>query len=77
MKNIKTIAWMMATAIASMTVSACSSDDYEAAKPFTTDPVELNKLYVYGIDQSKPKSAEEGYKILFTNRHTIERPFPV
>ena len=66
MKNNKTIAWMMATAIASITVSACSSDDYEAAKPFTTDPVELNKLYVYGIDPSSTKLAEEGYKKLFT-----------
>ena len=45
MKKIKTIAWMMATAIASMTMTACSSDDYEPVKPFTTDPVELNKLY--------------------------------
>ena len=42
MKNFKTIAWMMATAIAGMTMTACSSDDYEPAKPFTTDPVELS-----------------------------------
>ena len=66
MKNIKTIAWMMAIAITNVTMTACSSDDYEPVKPFTTDPVELNKLYAYGIDQSATKSAEEGYKILFT-----------
>ena len=66
MKNFKTIAWMMATAIAGMTMTACSSDDYEPAKPFTTDPVELNKLYAYGIDPSATKLAEEGYKVLFT-----------
>ena len=47
MKNIKTIAWMMATAIASVTMTACSNDDYESVKPFTTDPIELNKLYAY------------------------------
>ena len=57
---------MMATAIASMTMTACSSDDYEPANPFTTAPVELNKLYAYGIEPSATKSAEEGYKILFT-----------
>ena len=65
-KNFKTIACMMATAIVSMTMTACSSDDYEPAKPFTTDPVELNKLYAYGIDPSTTKSAEEGHIILFT-----------
>ena len=56
----------MAIAITNVTMTACSSDDYEPAKPFTTDPVELNKLYAYGIDQSERKSAEEGYKVLFT-----------
>ena len=66
MKNIKTFVWMVATAIASMTMTACGSDDYEPAKPFTTDPVGFNKLYAYGIDQSATKSAEEGYKVLFT-----------
>lgn len=66
MKNIKAIAWMMATAIASVIMTACSSDDYEPAKPFTTDPVGLNKLYAYGIDQFVTNSAEEGYKVLFT-----------
>ena len=66
MRKIKTIAWMMTTAIASMTLTACSIDDYEPAKPFTTEPVELNKLYAYGIGQSGGESAKEGYKVLFT-----------
>ena len=56
MKFFKTIVWMMATAIACTTVTACSSDNYEPVKPFTTDPVELNKLYAYGIDPSATPS---------------------
>ena len=36
MKYFKTIAWMVATAIAGLTMAACSSDDYEAEKTYTT-----------------------------------------
>ena len=45
MKKLKTYAWMMATAIACLTATACSVDDYEQEKPFTTDPVEHYKFF--------------------------------
>ena len=39
MKYYKHLAWMMAIAIACTMLTACSSDDNETEKPFTTDPV--------------------------------------
>ncbi|MCR4957178.1 MAG: hypothetical protein K6B13_01015 [Prevotella sp.] len=45
MKHDCPFAWMMAIAIASMTMTACSSDSNEPAKPFTTDPVEQVRLF--------------------------------
>ena len=46
MKHYKFLAWMMAIAIASTTMTACGSDSNETEKPFTTDPVEQTKLFV-------------------------------
>ena len=46
MKHYKFLAWMMAIAIASMTLTACSLDSNEPEKPFTTDPVEQTKFFV-------------------------------
>ena len=44
MKYHKHLAWMIATAIASTTLTACSSDDNETEKPFTTDLESKGKL---------------------------------
>ena len=66
MKHYKTFAWMMAIAIASMTMTACSSGDIETEKPFTTDPVEKATLYARGINQSGTRSMTDVDNIIFT-----------
>ena len=66
MKYYKPIAWMMAIAIAGMTVTACSSIDNEPEKPFTTDPVEKATLYVCGISESGTRSVGDAQDVLFT-----------
>lgn len=65
-KTIKKRIWMMAIAIASMTMTACSSDDNETVKPLTTDPVENPTLYASGISQSETRSGTEAQNVLFT-----------
>ena len=66
MKYYKTLAWMMAIAIASTTMTACSSDDNETEKPFTTDPVESSMLYACGVSQSETRSVADAQNVLFT-----------
>ena len=39
MKHFTTLTWMLAIAIAGVTITACSSNDNETEKPFTTWPV--------------------------------------
>ena len=56
----------MAIAIASMTMTACSSGDIETEKPFTTDPVEKATLYACGISQSGTRSMTDVDNIIFT-----------
>ena len=65
-KNIKKSIWMMAIAIASMTMTACSSDDNETVNPLTTDLVETPTLYVSGISQSETRSGTKVQNVLFT-----------
>ena len=66
MKHYKHFAWMMAIAIAGMTVTACSSIDNEPEKPFTTDPVEKATLYACGISESGTRSVGDAQDVLFT-----------
>ena len=66
MKHYKSIAWMMAIAIASTTVTACSLDGYEPEKPFTTCPPSKATLYAYGISQSGTRFGDNASNILFT-----------
>ena len=66
MKYYKPLAWMMAIAIASTTMTACSSDDNETEKPFTTDPVEYSMLYACGVGQSEMRSVADAQNVLFT-----------
>ena len=63
MKHYKPLAWMMAIAIASTMMTACSLDGNEPEKPFTTCPVSESTLYAYGIGQPETRS-DAG--ILFT-----------
>ena len=63
MKHYRPLDWMMAIAIASMTMTACSLDGNEPEKPFTTCPVSESTLYAYGIGQPETRS-DAG--ILFT-----------
>ena len=66
MKHYKTFAWMMAIAIASMTMTACSSGDIETEKPFTTCPASETTLYACGINQSGTRSMTDVDNIIFT-----------
>ena len=65
MKHDRPFAWMMAIAIAGMTVTACSSIDNEPEKPFTTDPV-VNTLYACGLSESETRSIGDAQNVLFT-----------
>ena len=65
MKHYRPLAWMMAIAIAGMTATACSSNDNETEKPFTTDPVE-NTLYACGVVQPETRSVADAQNVLFT-----------
>ena len=58
--------WTVAIAIASTTMTACSSDDNETEKPFTTDPVESSMLYACGVGQSETRSVADAQNVLFT-----------
>ena len=66
MKDYKHLAWMMAIAIASMTMTACSSDDNETEKRFTTDPVESSMLYACGVGKSETRSVADVKNVLFS-----------
>lgn len=56
MKYYKHLAWMMAIAIASMTMTACSLDGYEPEKPFTTCPAPEAALFACGISEPGAQS---------------------
>ena len=67
-KKIRNSFWMVAiaTACLAMSMTACSSDDNETAKPFTTDPVESSTLYACGISQDGTRSVMEAANVVFT-----------
>ena len=67
-KKIRNSFWMMAIATASlaMSMTACSSDDNETAKPFTTDPVESSTLYACGISQDGTRGVTDAANVVFT-----------
>ena len=67
-KQIRNIFWMVAIATASlaMSMTACSSDDNETAKPYTTDPVEFSTLYAYGISQNGTRGVTDADNVVFT-----------
>ena len=67
-KKIRNSFWMMAIATASlaMSMTACSSDDNETAKPFTTDPVESTTLYACGISQDGTRGVTDAANVVFT-----------
>ena len=67
MKHYKPLVWTMAIAIASMTMTACSSDANETEKPLTTDPVESSMLYATGVGPSETHSAADAQHYLFTD----------
>ena len=66
MKHDKSFAWMMAIAIAGMTMTACSLDSNEPEKPFTTCPESETMLYATGVGQSETRSVAEAQNVLFT-----------
>lgn len=67
-RKIKISIWTVAIAIASvaMPLTACSSDDNETAKPFTTDPVESSTLYACGISQDGTRGVTDAANVVFT-----------
>ena len=66
MKHYKPFAWMMAIAIASITMTACSSDNNETEMPFSSDLVDNGTLYACGVGQSETRSDVEDSNVLFT-----------
>ena len=67
MKHYKHLAWMMAIAIASMTMTACSLDGDESEKPIVIiDPVEKATLYACGISPSETRTSGDAQNVLFT-----------
>ena len=69
MKHYKSLAWMMAIAIAGMTVTACSLDSNEPEKPIVIiDPVEKATLYACGISPSETRTAGDAQNMLFTEK---------
>ena len=66
MKHYRSLAWMMAIATASMTMTACSLDGTEPEKPFVTCPTSEATLYAYGISQIGTRSASDIGNYLFT-----------
>ena len=66
MMNFKPFAWMMAIAIASTAMTACSLDSNEPDKPFTTCPEAKTMFYVCETNQSETRSASDAYQVLFT-----------
>ena len=67
MKHYKHLAWMMAIAIASMTMTACSLDGDEPEKPIVIiDPVEKATLYACGISPSETCTSGDAQNVLFT-----------
>lgn len=65
MKNFKTYAWMMATAIACVTVAACSYDEGQSDKPFTICPVEQTKLFACEVN-IEPQETTAAADTIFT-----------
>jgi hypothetical protein len=57
---------MMAIAIASMTMTACSLDSNEPEKPFTTCPAPETTLYACGVNESGTRSVSDEQDVLFT-----------
>ena len=69
MKYYKPLAWMMAIAIASTTLTACSLDGNEPEKPIVIiDPVEKATLYACGISPSETRTAGDAQNMLFTEK---------
>ena len=66
MKHDKSLAWMMAIAIASMTVTACSFDSDEPERPFTTCSESETMLYACGVIESETRSIGDAQDVLFT-----------
>ena len=68
MKHNKSFAWMMAIAIASIMMTACSLDGYEPEKPFTTCPPPKTMLFACSFTQPE---IHAGVDVLF-NEDDIE-----
>ncbi len=68
MKHNKSFAWMMAIAIASTMMTACSLDGYEPEKPFTTCPPPKTMLFACSFTQPE---IHAGVDVLF-NEDDIE-----
>lgn len=66
MKHYRNLFWMVAIAIANMTMTACSLDGTEPEKPFVTCPTSEATLRVCGISQTGTRSASDMGNVLFT-----------
>ena len=71
MKHYKTLVWTVAIAIAGTMMTACSSDNGESEKPFTTDPVESTTLYACGLSIDKTRGVMEATNVVFTENDIL------
>ena len=67
MKHYRPFARIMAIAVASTMMTACSLDSYEPEKPFTTCPVNNARFYAFGIGVPGTRSTAYAEKALFTD----------
>jgi len=67
-KKITISAWTVAIAIAGITLTACSLDDYETEKPILIiDPVEIGKLEARGYTIQPTSDSQEESGVVFTD----------
>ncbi|MDE5870369.1 MAG: hypothetical protein K2H22_00265 [Muribaculaceae bacterium] len=71
MKHCKTVSLFMATAIASMTLTACVNDNSEPEKPFTVCPIGQNFFYACGIGEGLTRSETDVETIFFSEDNIV------
>ncbi len=69
MKLYRALTHVMAIAIVGITMTSCIGDNNEPETSFTTDPVEENVLYAYGISTPGVRSISDTENIVFSEEN--------